>query len=505
MPKKYLELESTYRNRNLFPDQGSFEVQISQSGKHDQFTAVDPITTAHPTRTFSIGDESISGTVRVHTAVNGLNVSTQTKFIFNVLKAAIVPTTSLKFTKNYYVGAVICPSTGTTAIARILEWIYIDEQAATVAPVVDASYNFSIRVDTPIVMTALHTSTGFSIGRMSSISTSVPRKIFIPTTENYSNIYSNWYLFNQTTTVAVGSPRYTQISNFDMDTHLVTAVSTISGWVDTDVLVLRQSLPNMYNGGYNLVNTAPIAITSYNICHLDGTPAATSNASYINSFVRYYPPKTAVTQLPQESFVTRIIGFVVIVNTVNTVNITGQDIKGQTFTSHIATEDLIPPLSIIEIMPYSRDNFCPFSYNGSMTSQNQPVAYEVCLNSLILPNVTLTSGGRIANYPHVYVEIENIGSVGNSINSIYSNNPNTNKVVFRVPVTDLNFPSTTPFVKLTGNGMEQTIPFKINSDMRVSVKLPNGTIFQTETEDSNNGAVPNPFLQISFLFEVSRV
>jgi hypothetical protein len=156
-------------------------------------------------------------------------------------------------------------------------------------------------------------------------------------------------------------------------------------------------------------------------------------------------------------------------------------------------------------MPYSTDNFSPFVYNGSLSSQNQTVAYEVCLNSLILPNVVLSTGGRISYYPFVYVEIENIGSSSSNINTIYSNNPNTYKAIFKVPITDLNHPKSAPFVKLTGNGMKQTIPFKINSDMRVNVKLPDGSLFTTNQVDNTNGQRPNPMLQISFTFEVSRV
>ena len=517
MPKKYLELESTYRNRNLFPNQACFDVQISQSGVHAQGNAVDPITHAYPVKTFRISDESITGSVGVFNPTAGLNVSSPTKFIFNILTSNISNPKSNIFNKNYYVGAVIyqttSPATPPSSVGRILEWTYLAQTAT--------SYAFTVLVDTPAISTAsFYTDTSFSIGQMSFIGVTGPQQIFIPSAGNCPNLYNDYYVFNQTATTA---PLYTKISNFDMDTHLAVAQSDISSWAGGDILVLRKSLPNIYNGTYQLIN--PISSTppqpviqNYNLCTLKipGSSYIISNGSYINSFVRYYPETSPLTS---ECLVTRIVGVVVEISGGGMATHYSVDTTGTLYTQYagknppftitptqwIATADLIPLSRTLEIMPYSTDNFSPFVYNGSLSSQNQTVAYEVCLNSLILPNVVLSTGGRISYYPFVYVEIENIGSSSSNINTIYSNNPNTYKAIFKVPITDLNHPKSAPFVKLTGNGMKQTIPFKINSDMRVNVKLPDGSLFTTNQVDNTNGQRPNPMLQISFTFEVSRV
>ena len=141
-----------------------------------------------------------------------------------------------------------------------------------------------------------------------------------------------------------------------------------------------------------------------------------------------------------------------------------------------------------------------------MSSQSQAVAQAVTLNSLILPNATLYDGGRIAYYPYVYVELENTSSSsGGNRNLIYSNNPHTYKALFKVPITDLNYPNQSPFVKLTGNGMKQTIVFKQNDDMKVSIKLPNGDLFKTSSSDTSPGNLPNPLLQISVLFGIEKI
>ena len=141
-----------------------------------------------------------------------------------------------------------------------------------------------------------------------------------------------------------------------------------------------------------------------------------------------------------------------------------------------------------------------------MAAQNKVIAQEVSLNSITLPNSVLNNGGRIAFYPYFYVVLQNVSS-SNSDNkyTIYSNNPNTSGAIFKVPITDMNQPLISPFVRLNGNGMTQTIKFKQNDDMFVSVLLPNGEIFTTSQLDTKNGQAPNPILQLSFCFEMTPV
>ena len=45
---RYLEIDSTYRNREEFPDPSSFNVLISQSGTRDRYQALDPVSDAAP-------------------------------------------------------------------------------------------------------------------------------------------------------------------------------------------------------------------------------------------------------------------------------------------------------------------------------------------------------------------------------------------------------------------------------------------------------------------------
>ena len=45
---RYLEIDSTYRNRNEWPLAGEFQIPIAQSGSHNRENAVDPVALSTP-------------------------------------------------------------------------------------------------------------------------------------------------------------------------------------------------------------------------------------------------------------------------------------------------------------------------------------------------------------------------------------------------------------------------------------------------------------------------
>jgi hypothetical protein len=161
--------------------------------------------------------------------------------------------------------------------------------------------------------------------------------------------------------------------------------------------------------------------------------------------------------------------------------------------------------NVINIVTFSHDNFSPILYNGSLVSQNQPVCYEVMLLRLTLPNVVLKNGGRIAFYPYVYVEFSNLTAPSTfSRDTIYSNNPESGRALFLVPIRDMVLPVNSHFVKLVGR-MKQTVKFKPNDSFRFSVFLPNGSQFLTAQEDLYSPYEPNFRLQINATFSIRRV
>ena len=162
----------------------------------------------------------------------------------------------------------------------------------------------------------------------------------------------------------------------------------------------------------------------------------------------------------------------------------------------------------IEILPFSYDNLNPFVYTGSLVSQQEMVCYEVRLSNLIIPNYVLLSGngGRAAYYPFVYVELSNVSSTGARLkNTIYSNNPHTTNVIFKLNIYDIQNPLSTPFVRISGDNVTQTIKFKPNDNLYFKLTLPNGDLFKTGLVEKYSPAAPNPFGQISAIFSFKRL
>jgi hypothetical protein len=169
---------------------------------------------------------------------------------------------------------------------------------------------------------------------------------------------------------------------------------------------------------------------------------------------------------------------------------------------------LLGGADVIEILTFSYDNFNPFTYTGSLVSQQEMVCYEIELLNVVLPNQVLLAGrgGKIAFYPYVYIQLSNVSSAGSGLrNVIYSNNPNSSSVTFRAPIDDIQNPQNSTFIKIDGNGMVQTIKFKPNDNLFFQVTLPSGEIYNTINKETVNPFKPNELAQISALFSLRRL
>jgi hypothetical protein len=163
----------------------------------------------------------------------------------------------------------------------------------------------------------------------------------------------------------------------------------------------------------------------------------------------------------------------------------------------------ILPGTQINILSFLQNNYIPLIYTGSTISQTQSVAYEISLLQLVLPNLILETGSYTSFYPYVYVEFSVLEQRLSQI--IYSNNPNSNRAIFLVPIKDIRNKTLSPFIKLTGGSMAQTVKFKPNDSLRFSVYLPNGKLFKTIAYDYYSPSEPNPFVQINAVFGITRI
>ena len=254
MATKYLELNSNYRNRNQYPNPASFSVPISQTGLNNQYNAVDPVSDAYPICVFRMADENLTTNTDNLSALgngpsiaifnNPLSTSSVSKFMVRMIARPI------KYFKNYFVGASIYPNDpndpNTITASRIIEWIYISTIVATGNINIDI---YSIAVDSPVPPWVVNNMIRVNIGPLSIRPAGSPSQLFIPGAPNIINLYQGYYILNQTVN---RNPQFTRIVNFDKETHLAKLVDDISAWSINDILILRKTLPNIYNGNYSI-------------------------------------------------------------------------------------------------------------------------------------------------------------------------------------------------------------------------------------------------------------
>ena len=491
MVVKFLELDSNYRDRNAYPNPADFQVNISQTGMRNNTNALDPVTLGYPVVTFCPSDIPAGGLTFHYDgyAAGGVGTltdsSSDTTFLINIANVE----TNLFLDSGYFVGLMLelvgtgAPQNGDADPQpakpqpgrRIISWTFINDIAGNLyfLVTIDKPFEYDLYNNSP--------STGLSCDFViynPSDFTGPNCFIFLPYTSSIPNYYNNYIIYNQT------QNQYATITSFDMNSHL--AAFNLPGtftWLSSDTYILRKE-------NYRVSSTVLLGATTSSI----QIAGVTGDSSYINNYIAVYENTSAFNRNP---LIAKIVG---VDNGTPTAPIVP--------TKFLTTLFLSAPTAAktVEILGFNFDNVSPFVYTGTMSAQSQPSAQEVTLNSLTLPNVTLQNGGRIAYYPYVYVEVENVSSSSSGTrNLIYSNNPNTYKAVFKVPITDLNHPNQSPFVKLTGNGMKQTMVFKQNDDMRVSIRLPSGDLFQSASSDTSNGQAPNPLLQISLLFGMEKL
>lgn len=247
-------------------------------------------------------------------------------------------------------------------------------------------------------------------------------------------------------------------------------------------------------------------------CIFLGSSANPTDNYYTGKYMYIYPPEVANSQTtPLKNiqgscfYITAYVGSgynACFIKSVDTPYVDGNTEYYPSFTN---TEVTTPPVpgTLVNIVSLARENYVPLMYNGSTVSQNEYVAYELSLVSLNMPNISLITGSSIAYYPYVYVEFSVKNNQAPTL--IYSNNPESNKAVFQVAIRDIKDKNITPFVKMGGRSMTQTIKFKPNDCLVFSVFLPNGKLFETVANDFYCPSGTNPFVQIDALVGIERI
>lgn len=470
MSKRFIEIYSAHRNRSQFPQAASFTVPFTNSGQQlGPFNALDPITTG-PIYYAWKGITSTNSLITEGALKTG---STDGSLLLGQPTTLPSGTTELSNIFNYYNGLNITVSsvasgTGTQQIVS-----YNPNSAATIPSVAfdGASGNYTI------------------------LDPSTSSQIYIPSVDllgntilNYSQSYNGYYIMDETlTSSANGIPVARKITNYNFLTQIATLESPFPspGWSNSDTYTLRKTLPSF--------SVTALSCTSNTITL--SSSASNVDQSYVGQYIYLTPFTPTGTDVldPLPSLTNNVFLVNSYIGSSYTATVTspyGVQLPGD-FASCKAN-----------IVSFIEDNACPLNYNGTLVSQNQDVCYEVALINLSLPNVVLTTGGRIAFYPFVYVELSNVTSSGATNFITYSNNPKSGRALFQAAVTDISQPINSTFLKIDSGAQTQTIKFKPNDTLKFSVFLPNGELFQTFQQDTSSPYPPNPAIQIDALFSI---
>ena len=469
---RYLEIDSNFRDRTRFPLPAHFEIPIAQSGRKNINIAVDPVALSAPINSWTGNNLSLTTFPNFKllcvvepktTALSGL--SDTSKFIINC-------TERLQQKENYYSGLMVEDAAFFNR-RKIKNYRFLGSFAGYDRAEITVVNSFP-ETFVPTNQIYIYDPTDFT-------NTSYPF-IFIPYGRELNNSYIKYYVFNETLN------QYRRIKDYSVDNNTAlidteNGTNPVTGWLHTHNFSMREELPLVPSiGGTNPIITASSISTIQTDVNLN-------NYGTINKFIRIVPDKYDYNFLNESDNECR--------------KITSYDIPTNTVT-------VFPPFSAvpginrrIELLPISHDNLNPFAYTGSVLSQQELVCYEVDLLSLILPTEQLKclNGGIITQYRYVYVELSNLCSAGTR-NILYSNNPNSTRALFKVPIFDIQDP---PYFIKVGGGSSQTVKFKPNDTLLFKVTMANGDTFQTIVEEQFSPFSPEPRIQITALFGLRRI
>lgn len=547
----------------------NFIVEISQSGQKSVDQALDPLSNAAPKLAWhSSFDASAEATSLTLTAggpvtIGSTSLSDRTTFLINAASG------DLRLEDNYYVGAILTLASTTDGGATSVTY-YRRITSYELITATQAKISIDTALPDGVVFTGGGTSGSINNPTNATNSATVPQLFipYSPAINNYyagclvhllsttdTMEYRTITAFDATTHMATldsttgiswlnGGLNFAIVGERATETGLIPIADTTNliGGVSSDrqAVQLASTAPavnDIYNGLYlrlgqptNVLsnNTAPYGeqrrIIDYTTLDgvqgsgsLTGAVVLSTGSSVDNEYVGLLLT-IDTTGGGGANLETREITAYVGSTKTATVDITFSAISVNS-DFFIRTAELETPFSAVltapgnnlspgtyEIEQITRDNAVPFNYTGSLVSSSQMVCYELELINLILPNSILTTGGRIAFYPYVYVLLENISSAsGRSGGLIYSNNPNATKMMFRASIDDTPTPLISPFIKIDGDGMVQTVKFKPNDSFRFAVFLPDGTLFQTVETDTSSPNPPNKLVQISALFSMKKL
>jgi hypothetical protein len=365
---------------------------------------------------------------------------------------------------------------------------------------ISGSYNNCIDAFDPVCQSA-----PFEMGNGAIVVSPTTITLIPLVSSSTDNFYVNQYIGLIDTSVTPNLIQYSKISNYVGLTRTVTVLGNLTISLGAHPYMIRKQLP--VDISYNTVNQVssliPMTlITAFTSTEITLQPTSSSEQdAYVGMMVRLY-------NLGTEEY--KIITAYNETTKVITVS--------RPFVNTFTTSDYY------EILPFTRDNLKPLKYQGTAT-QNQAVCYAVRLVNISIPFIIrsytdanfvetderaiidVANGGTIDQYPFFYVCLYSDIHKDN-IQSIVSNNPNTSYALFRVPVSSGDTPGPKKIMSQTCFSrcdMCPVIKFLPNDTFHMTILLPNGEVLSFKQKDNVSPKEPNYKLQISALFEFTRL
>lgn len=510
---RYLEFDSSYRNRNEWPLASEFQIPISQSGRKSQSNALDPVSLSTPIIAWTSNNLDKDNNQILEGTINDPTIPPVTPPEIDYISdnsTLIISTDSgkLQQLKNYYIGLILTltQDSGSIYRRRIVEYTYLGNSSGRDIGQVTLSSNLP---DSFIF------GKNFSITDPTTLLGPDYYYFFVPSGRIQKNAYTGYVLYNET------QKEYQPIIGYDSITHMVSIKKPVSNtWDIVDNYSIRKEKPL---NTYQIVSSAlyqppsppppPVIIPPTITFTLSSSTIILQGSIIDPTLPKDYYKNFSVRIIPNSSnFYNYSLTSPVNESKVIYSSYSFKDVNTNNNTLVLITQQFTsvpnPSDQDAEIQNFSYDNFNPFTYTGSLVSQQEMVCYEVELLNLILPNEVLDvgEGGRIAFYPYVYVQLSNVSaSSARNTNIIYSNNPNAIRAIFRVPIDDVINPLISTFIKVDGDGMVQTIKFKPNDNLFFSVFLSNGELYKTIIPEFYSPSAPNALSQISASFSIRRL
>lgn len=488
----FLELDSTYRNRTQYPNPGQFEILISINGKKTPTEAYDPVSFMSPVTYWTSNLLNPLTASSLLNNTNNLVVSSIIVTPFNLVggtsegKKFVITATigNLQKVNNYYVGLVIRNDVLGES-RRITSYTYIGEDYGAV------NDRAIVIVDRPFENT-FNNGDGLTIYDPTDFSDTTYPQIFVPAGKSGDNAYNGYILYNET--LDESRP----VTNYDTDTHILSvdtgtsAGGDVTGWSQTDNYSLRKQKPIVTEEG-NQLDVGTVTASTTTAIYINN--GSSTDDAYNNMFMRLRPVALGSygdgVDIKPVSEIRRII-----------------DYDGTTKVATVSPAFSVAPgitAYEIELLKISEDNLNPFTFYGNQLGNQQSTCWAVELINVSLPNKILNSGHgrRIAYYPYIYIELENISS--RIIPYISSNNPNIGRVMFRCSIRDVSSPINSAFINIDGDRTKQIVQIKPNDNLKLTVRLPNGDIWNTMSSDTTSPEEPDDLLQISAYFKFTKI